>query len=150
MSTYKKDLVLNSQRQIDDIYHGLITTTKIDGDLRIEGADITDLSALSNIRTIDGSLIVYECNSLQKIEFPELEIVGHIYVQYNDALTDIYMPRLIIIGKKGGLGIREGNDILDFDRMNEFFPRLQKIGFNDNMDAQEYYDEDRFDIFLNS
>ncbi|MCF0075386.1 T9SS type A sorting domain-containing protein [Dyadobacter sp. CY261] len=81
------DLKLNSQAAVND-FNSSCKTVK--GDITINGADITDLSPLQNIETIEGKLTIQNNSSLPNLKgLEKLTSVQHLLLYTNDLLTDL-------------------------------------------------------------
>lgn len=79
------------QSQIDDFQNNYPNCTKIEGHVAIMGEDITDLSGLNVINTIDSTLLIWDCIRLKN--FSGLEnldsIHGELSIHANDSLINL-------------------------------------------------------------
>ena len=120
---YKRDLYLSSQKQIDDLRDELLDIDEIDGNLKIERSDITNISALKNITHVSGDLIIEYNRRLKHFNFSSLQSIGNFFlVKKNSQLTDLGdFSSLQSIG--GTFWVRDNNKLTDFGD----FSSLQSI-----------------------
>lgn len=81
------DLRLNSQTAVNSFNTNCKSVT---GNITINGADITDLSPLKNIETIDGRLTIQNNTSLTSLTgLEKLSTTQHLLIYSNTSLTDL-------------------------------------------------------------
>lgn len=80
-------LQISSQAELDALDIGEL----VDGNLRISGDDITDLTNLRGLRKVNCSLSIYDCKNLISLDgLQELEVVNSVLgISGNDKLQDI-------------------------------------------------------------
>ena len=85
------DIILNNQNDIDNFSINYPNCTALNAGLTITGSDITNLSPLSVIETVDGNLSIAENPSLLDITgFDSIEDIGQsLYIEDNLSLIDI-------------------------------------------------------------
>ncbi|PSL28053.1 T9SS type A sorting domain-containing protein [Dyadobacter jiangsuensis] len=81
------DLRLNSQAAVNSFSSSCKT---ISGDITVSGTDITDLSPLQNIETMNGKLTIQNNPALSSLNgLRNLATAQHLLIYYNDLLTDL-------------------------------------------------------------
>lgn len=72
------DVILGSQAQVDNFkaYYGCVDCTVVNGNLRLSGDDITDLSGLNFLTKIKGNLELEKCRNLSSLN--GLDNIEHI------------------------------------------------------------------------
>ena len=81
------DLRLNSQSAVNSFSSSCKT---ISGNITVSGTDITDLSPLQNIETMNGKLAIQSNPALSSLSgLKNLATAQHVLIYYNDLLTDL-------------------------------------------------------------
>ncbi|MET7257514.1 T9SS type A sorting domain-containing protein [Dyadobacter jiangsuensis] len=81
------DLLLNSQSAVNSFTASCKT---INGNITVSGADITDLTPLQNIETMNGRLTIQNNPALPSLSgLKNLATAQHVLIYYNDLLTDL-------------------------------------------------------------
>ncbi len=102
----------NSQSSIDNYGITHPGCSIIDGDVRISGNDITDLSGLSSIRRIQGKCIIKNNPALTTfIGLDSLQAVGSLFIINNDNL--VHLTGLGLLDSLGLFRIEENKRLLD-------------------------------------
>lgn len=85
--TFNADRRLNSQADLNDFD---VSCTSVKGNIVISGEDITDLSPLKNIESIDGSLTISTNPNLTSLKgLEKLKTVKNLFILINNLLTDL-------------------------------------------------------------
>lgn len=119
------DVLLTTQAAVDSLASRYPQCQILDGSLRIFGADIQDLSPLSGLRHIGGSLVIeanpnlYHLNGLDSLR----SVAGDLIIQGNAVLNDFW--GLNQLETVGGNFTFLGNDGLS--RLGEF-DNLRSVG----------------------
>ena len=98
----------------------------IDGDLSVQNADdIADLSALSGLRSVTGSVQISENKALERLELDELRRVGgRLQISDNPELVAVSLPRLVHLQDDLVLAGLGGLAELDLSRLASVFGNL--------------------------
>ncbi|MGG7661801.1 T9SS type A sorting domain-containing protein [Dyadobacter sp. BHUBP1] len=81
------DLRLNSQSAVNSFSSSCKT---INGNITVSGADITDLTPLQNIETMNGRLTIQNNPALASLSgLKNLAVAQHVLIYYNDLLNDL-------------------------------------------------------------
>lgn len=116
-------IILSSQADVDNFPQNC---TIVNGDLIIEGADIVDLSPLTNIEEVTGSLVIRDNPMLTVIDgFGSLQIVrGDLAVISNDSLVELSGFQLLTLVEE----VLEIFSNASLTKLNGFL-ELRSVGF---------------------
>lgn len=79
-----------SQADVDNFSLVYPNCTELEGELSISGYDITNLEGISSVTSIQGNLVVSDCESLADLTpLSNLVSVGSIFIQYNYMLDNL-------------------------------------------------------------
>ncbi len=85
-NTCNEDIVLSSQEDVNN----WIGCTELNASLRIQGDDVTDLSPLSTLKKITGSLIIRNSNSLISLNgLNNLSMANALIIDDNENISDL-------------------------------------------------------------
>ena len=128
-NTHTGNITVRTQAEVDSLRDTLAGKTIIDGNVTIGeiggSSDITDLTPLNNLQTIEGYFLVFDNDSLATLgDFPVLQTIGGAFgASRNNTLTTFGdFPALQSIGGEFGA--------INNDRITTLgdFPALQSIG----------------------
>src|SRR5690606_1932002 len=110
---------LNSQAAVNNFATNYPNCTEVSGNLTIQGANITDLTPLSNLTSVGGYLNIGSNSSLNNLDgLSNLTSVGgHLYIYNNPNLT--YLDGLSNLTSVGGnLFIDSNSNLTNLDGLN--------------------------------
>jgi len=118
------DIELASQSDIEQFIIDYPNCTQIQGYLNIYGEDITDLSPLNNIISINGGLAIYECPQLTEINgLSALTNVGSfIYFDANPLITNLNVLSSIT-NFEGELYVSNNTQLMDISGLQNLDPQ---------------------------
>lgn len=124
---YRYGVDFYSQIELDNFQIEYPQCRKIMGDVFINGSDISSLSGLSSINTIDGSLIIRYANELTNLSgLDSLRTInGEFYIFNNNSLQDLTGLEMID-SLPDNLSIKDNQILSDLSGLNN----LKKIGTN--------------------
>ena len=118
-------ITITTQAEMDDFLITYPNCTEIEGDVVIEGTEITNLSALQNITSIEGSLTIVDNESLTNLSGLEnLTFIGDkLWIVRNNNLTNLFgLENLAIIGNSfmfnGGFYLLENAQLESLSGLN--------------------------------
>ncbi len=135
-------ITFSTQENIDNFQSNYPGCNEIEGDVTINGDDITNLNGLSILNKIDGSLKILVCNNLTTLSgLDSLSYIGgDLFIQHNESLTNLIgLNNLTYIGEvlylndlqsltdllplenlthTGGIGIIKCNELINFSGLN--------------------------------
>lgn len=120
-----EDLVLRSQKDVDNFISNYGNCTEIKGNLIVIGQDVTNLDGLHQIKKVNGYLQLYDLVSLTDIDgLSSLDSIGgNLNLSSNDLLTNV--DGFISLRWIGGtLAIYSNPELLNVDG----FSALEKVG----------------------
>src|SRR5690606_38942555 len=84
------NITLNSQQAVNDFGQDHSSCTTINGNLTIDGSDISDLTPLENFTQIEGYLDIKNNNVLTSLNgLNNLQSIGGLYIHDNERLTSL-------------------------------------------------------------
>src|SRR5690606_15639211 len=117
------DVILTSQTEIDDFATNHPNCTEVSGNLTIQGANITDLTPLSNLTSVGGYLYIGSNSSLTNLDgLSNLTSVGgFLYIGSNSSLNNLDgLSNLTSIG--ADLVIRSNSSLTDISGLENINP----------------------------
>ena len=149
------DIKLEAQSDVDNFNINYPSCTEIDGNILITGADITDISPLSQIEKVVGDFEIINCQNLLTISDTDLNVQGSIRIVDNESLNDIngfnstdslktlnIFENPILISTKGFEALRVVSDSLHIDSNDS----LKSIPFFNSIEYISYLEIDRNSI----
>lgn len=128
-TVYDGDITLKSQEEVDAF--GLLAPEVIEGSLTvgaINGAEITDISALAGVREIRGNLLINNSVRCERFEMPELERVNALRVG-NTESDERNNPSIGTLAFPALADINGDCKIVCIDDLEEVsMPALRRIG----------------------
>src|SRR5690606_36136991 len=110
---------LTSQTEVDAFATNYPNCTEVSGDLTIQGANITDLTPLSNLTSVGGYLYIYNNSNLTNLDgLSNLTSVGgYLSIAYNSNLTNLDgLSNLTSVG--GDLEISYNSSLTNLDGLS--------------------------------
>src|SRR5690606_16612386 len=85
------DVSLTSQTEVDAFATNYPNCTEVSGNLTIQGANITDLTPLSNLTSVGGFLRIYSNSNLTNLDGLSnlTSVEGFLQILYNSSLTNL-------------------------------------------------------------
>jgi len=112
-------ITFSTQTQIDSFQTNYPSCTEIEGSVRIEGDDITDLFGLTNLVSIGGYLEIYENKNLNNLEGLNnlVSIGGQLDISYNNNLYNLEgLNNLTSLG--GTISISSNNSLTSISALS--------------------------------
>src|SRR5690554_5107198 len=113
------NIIFTTQEQIDAFATNYPNCTEVSGNLTIQGANITDLTPLSNLTSVGGYLVIYNNSNLTNLDgLNNLTSVGGYLVIYNNSnLTNLDgLNNLTSVG--GYLNINSNSNLTNLDGLS--------------------------------
>src|SRR5690606_22305418 len=113
------DVSLTSQTEVDAFATNYPNCTEISGDLYISGSTITDLSPLSNLTSVGGSLGIDSNSNLTNLNGLSnlTSVEGFLQILYNSSLTNLDgLSNLTSVG--GNLDIYDNSNLTNLDGLS--------------------------------
>lgn len=112
-------LIINTQNQLSDFLATYPDCTEIEGNLKLQGNGITDLSDLQNISSIGGDFTIVDCSNLTTLSGLEnlTAVSGDFIIENNDNLTNLSgLDNLTSIDRT--LAITDNNGLTDLSGLS--------------------------------
>ncbi len=136
--------VLQGDVEIDNglALKALLGVETITGSLTISGSTLTSLLGLESLKSIGGSLIIYDNNQLARLSGSALSnlqtVGGDIIIQKNDTLVNVDLPSLVSANSIRILNNQELAVLSGFERL-EGVQHLLQISGNFNLNKIEAF-----------